>query len=54
MKTFVSHKRNGQNSNPRHHAWPVLEEGGKQLGGNQVILHYLAEKAEFNVAGSNK
>ena len=33
---------------------PVLEEGGKQLGGNQVILRYLAEKAEFNVAGSNE
>ena len=30
------------------------EEGGKQLGGNQVILRYLAEKAELNVAGSNK
>ena len=24
MKTFVSHKRNGQYSNPRHHAQPVL------------------------------
>ena len=30
---------------------PILEEDGKQLGGNQVILRYLAEKAEFNVAG---
>ena len=32
---------------------PVLEEDGKQLGSSNVILRYLAEKPEFNVAGSN-
>ena len=32
---------------------PVLEEDGKKLGGSNVILQYLAEKPEFNVAGSN-
>ena len=32
---------------------PVLEEDGKKLGGSVVILRYLAEKPEFNVAGSN-
>ena len=32
---------------------PVLEEGGQRLGGSNVILRYLAEKSEFNVAGSN-
>ena len=32
---------------------PVLEEDGKKLGGSIIILRYLAEKPEFNVAGSN-
>ena len=32
---------------------PVLEEDGKKLGGSVIILRYLAEKPEFNVAGSN-
>ena len=30
-----------------------FEEGGQMLGGSNVILRYLAEKSEFNVAGSN-
>lgn len=33
---------------------PVLEEGGRQLGGSLVILRYLAEKEEFSVAGNNE
>ncbi|XP_003386761.1 PREDICTED: glutathione S-transferase-like [Amphimedon queenslandica] len=32
---------------------PVLEEGGKKLGGSLVVLRYLAEKPEFGAAGSN-
>ena len=33
---------------------PVLEENGdKKLGGSLVILRYLAEKPEFDCAGSN-
>ena len=32
---------------------PVLEEDGKKLAGGRVIARYLAEKPEFNLAGSN-
>ena len=30
-----------------------VEEGGKTLDGSLVILRYLAEKSEFDCAGSN-
>lgn len=32
---------------------PVLEEDGKKLGGSHVMLRYLAEKPEINLAGAD-